>query len=542
LQIVYYRPRDYHLERWMMMDEKENMAMKYIGRVIGDRVMEIRFRTPCTEALQVGEMLVVEEDNDLNRYLIRTTDIEHGADMPTPDWMQREAGQMLLKDAAEEKVAIHPLADRLYKVGVSTPLGYIEGKEFRKAKSIPTHFSKVRRTGKDDYDFLKGYLGDIEVGRLRSGDRVLEYPVGISGRAMPYHVGIFATTGMGKSNLMKNLALSCMRLRRYGFLILDPHGEYYDGGEMGKKGLRHIMPSQGLEVFASRKLDGPYNSLKVSATEIEIDDLANLYEFTPAQMECLQAAQWRYGPTYLLDLHSKEVSAVSQDLQGKFHEGSINVIKRRLDNIFRFELITTDPQFSITNQVVSCLHAGKVVLIDTSNMFEAEELLVSTVLTRAIFERNKALYSDKDKFDRLPPLLIAMEEAQRVLSQAKGTIFAQIAREGRKFKVGLCAISQQPKLINEEIISQFNTLFILGLADKRDRDILRNSAKQDISMLDNEIQMLMPGEALIASPFTPFAVPVKIHLFEEYLEEENARSRAEADRAPKKAQADSKFF
>ena len=72
-------------------------------------------------------------------------------------------------------------------------------------------------------------------------------------------------------------------------------------------------------------------------------------------------------------------------------------------------------------------------------------------------------------------------------------------------------------LIDSEIISQFNTLFILGLADKRDRDILRNSAKQDISMLDNEIQMLMPGEALIASPFTPFAVPVKIHLYEEYL-------------------------
>jgi DNA helicase HerA-like ATPase len=524
------------------MVERQGIPAKAVGRVIGNRVMEIRFRAPSSEALQVGEMLVVEEESGLTRYLVRTMDIEHGADMQTPDWMQREAGQMLARDETEEEVTVRPLAERLYKIGVSTPLGYIEGGEFRKAKSIPTHFSKVRRTTGQDYDFLKHYLGDIEVGRLRSGDRVLDFPVGISGRAMPYHVGIFATTGMGKSNLMKNLALSCMRLRRYGFLILDPHGEYYDGGEAGKKGLRHVLPNDGLEVFASRKLDGPHNSLKVSATEIEIDDLANLYEFTPAQTECLQAAQWRYGSTYLLDLHSKQVGQISQDLQGKFHEGSINVIKRRLDNIFRFELITPDPKFSITGQVISCLHSGKVVLIDTSNMFEAEELLVSTVLTRAVFERNKALYSDKDRFDRLPPLLIALEEAQRVLSQAKGTIFAQIAREGRKFKVGLCAISQQPKLINEEIISQFNTLFILGLADKRDRDILRNSAKQDISMLDNEIQMLMPGEALIASPFTPFAVPVKVHLFEDYLESENARSRTEAERAPKRVQADSNFF
>ena len=513
-----------------------------VGRVFGQRVLEIRFRAPCHEELQVGEMLVVEDEAASSKYLVRVMDVEHGADMQSPDWMQREAGELLIRDFQEDRVDFKEISPSLYKIGVATPLGRIQGKDFKKAKSIPTHFSKVRRPIEEDYDFLHAYLGDIEVGRLRSGDKVLERAVGFWGRAMPYHIGIFATTGMGKSNLMKNLAISCMRLRKYGFLILDPHGEYYDGGEEGKKGLRHMTDKQALEVFSSRRLDGPYNPLRISATEIEIDDLANLYEFTPAQLECLQAAQWRYGSTYLLDLHGKDAGAVSQELNGRFHEGSINVIKRRLENIFRFELITKDKQFSITNQVISCLQAGKVVLVDTSNMFEAEELLVSTVMARAIFERNKSLYADKQRFDSLPPMLIALEEAQRVLSQSKGTIFAQIAREGRKFKVGLCAISQQPKLINEEIISQFNTLFVLGLADKRDRDILRNSAKQDITMLDNEIQMLMPGEALIASPFTPFAVPVKIHLFEDYVGELNSISSEEDAKAPRKIRTDSKFF
>lgn len=524
------------------MPEDERDRAAEVGRVIGNRVMEIRFRAPCAERLQVGEMLVIEDEEAAAKYLVRILDIEHGADMDAPDWMERQAGELIIRDLDDEDSDIGRLRESLYKIGVSAPLGSIENGEFSKAKSIPTHFSRVRRTSMRDYGFLRQYLGEIEVGRLRSGDRVLDFPVGISGKAMPHHIGIFATTGMGKSNLMKNLALSCMRQRRYGFLILDPHGEYYDGGEAGKRGLKHILPIDGLEVFASRRLDGPHTALKVSATEIEIDDLAGLYEFTPAQNECLQAAQWRYGPSYLLDLHSKDASAVSQDLQGRFHEGSINVIKRRLDNIFRFGLITTDPKFSITERVIASLHAGKVVLIDTSNMFEAEELLVSTVLARAVFERNKALYADQERFAKVPPSLIALEEAQRVLAEAKGTIFSQIAREGRKFRVGLCAVSQQPKLINEEVISQFNTLFILGLADKRDRDILRSSAKQDISMLENEIQMLMPGEALIASPFTPFAVPVKVHLFEEYLESENARAAEEAQRAPRKVKADSGFF
>ncbi len=102
---------------------------------------------------------------------------------------------------------------------------------------------------------------------------------------------------------MKSLALSCMRERRYGFLIFDPHGEYYDGGEMGKKGLCHATAAkEGLVVFSSRKLDGPYTTLHVSSSEIEIDDLKNLYEFTGAQVECLQTAQYHYEDAWLMEL------------------------------------------------------------------------------------------------------------------------------------------------------------------------------------------------------------------------------------------------
>jgi len=398
----------------------------------------------------------------------------------------------------------------------------------------------VRRTSIEDYAFLKDHLGDLQVGNLRSGDKVLDFPVGITGRAIPHHIGIFATTGMGKSNLMKSLALSCMRLRRYGFMVLDPHGEYYDGGEKGKKGLRHANLPDALVVFSSRQLDGPYNSLHIAAKEIEISDLQSLYEFTQAQIECLEAAKYKLKENWLMDFNDKSVESISEALGGKYHEGTINVIKRRLEKLFELKLVSTDAHLSVTSNIIDCLRDGKVVLVDTSNMFESEELLVSTVLARAIFERNKKLYGeDKEAFDKLPPMLIAMEEAQRVLKEAEGSVFSQIAREGRKFKTGLCAVSQQPKLIDNEVISQFNTLFILGLADRKDREILRNSAKQDISQLDNEIQMLGPGEALIASPFTPFAIPVKVHLYEEYLE----RSTAGAAPPPlKKAARDENYF
>ena len=92
-----------------------------------------------------------------------------------------------------------------------------------------------------------------------------------------------------------------------------------------------------------------------------------------------------------------------------------------------------------------------------------------------------------------------------------------MAREGRKFKVGLCAVTQQPKLLDGELLSQFNTFFILGLADEKDRNILRSSSKQDIAALGPEIQTLMPGECLVANLDAPFAVPAKVHLYDEWL-------------------------
>jgi DNA helicase HerA-like ATPase len=79
--------------------------------------------------------------------------------------------------------------------------------------------------------------------------------------------------------------------------------------------------------------------------------------------------------------------------------------------------------------------------------------------------------------------------------------------------VGLCAVTQQPRLLEDELLSQFNTFFILGLADEKDRNVLRTSAKQDISAQGPEIQTLMPGECLVVNLAAPFAVPAMIDLY-----------------------------
>jgi DNA helicase HerA-like ATPase len=178
-------------------------------------------------------------------------------------------------------------------------------------------------------------------------------------------------------------------------------------------------------------------------------------------------------------------------------------------------------QPSLSARIVDELMDGLSVLVDTSGLSSMEEILVASVITRRLLDTYSQIFlEERDRFAALPPTMVALEEAQRVLSKVQRSdenVFPRVAREGRKFKVGLCAVSQQPKLIDDELLSQFNTFFILGLADEKDRNILRGSSKQDVSDLGPEIQTLMPGEAILTNLESPFAIPARIALYEEHL-------------------------
>ena len=124
-------------------------------------------------------------------------------------------------------------------------------------------------------------------------------------------------------------------------------------------------------------------------------------------------------------------------------------------------------------------------------------------------------------------VLITIEEAQRVLgSGSTGTqVFRECAMEGRKFGVGLCVVTQQPKNIDPRVLAQLNTYVVMGLSDRGDRDMVAGHAKQDLSRMDTEIQTLEPGEGIISTLGIPFPVSTRIHLFEEYVQDLNRETK-----------------
>jgi len=499
---------------------------EYKGRLFGRSVLEATFRAFHGTDLFLGELLAAEDPDRARRYLFRVVQVSYGSDSADPTWPERTAGAYMSGDEAGTPYTLRDPEQRLYKVATCAPLGYVDpAGEFRKPKSLPAQFARVTAPTTEDFSFLRERMGDLRVGLLRSGEDTIDLEVGIRGDTLTSHVGVFATTGMGKSNLMKVLAGAVLASRgRYACLLFDPHGEYHEGGGGGRRGLRdHPWADDRLKVYATRRGSGAgYTALRLSLQELTLADLHTAYEWSRAQEEAMYRLERLYREDWLPTAADEATDLTELAEQTGSTTATLQVIQRRARRILDLPCISRDPsQPSLSERIVEELSNGYSVLVETSGLSSMEEVLVASVITRRLLETyGDAYLEDREAFDRLPPTLVALEEAQRVLSRAKRSdenVFPRVAREGRKFKVGICAVSQQPKLIDDELLSQFNTFFVLGLADEKDRNILRASSKQDVSDLGPEIQTLMPGEAIVTNLEAPFALPVKVYLYEEYL-------------------------
>jgi DNA helicase HerA-like ATPase len=407
----------------------------------------------------------------------------------------------------------------------------------------------------EDFRFLTEQMGEIEVGLMRSGhDVIRDVAVRIPSRVLPQHMGVFATTGMGKSNFMKTFCASCMKEKEFGLLIVDPHGEYVSGGKSSTgeptKGLVHYTNGKdGLAIFtirgeADRKKYG-MNRLNLEYNDFRISDLAILHDLSGPQYDIIEAFS-RYGGKEIIEFFGSvdpEIFPIRDPAALGIQEGSpswqirnsmggpVRVIQRYIENLVKGNAAFFRPQGSSVPEIIKNLHENRVVLIDIPDMGERSELFVLSVITRMIMELHRSEargFGIDEKQESGHLVLITIEEAQRVLASGGSStqVFRECAMEGRKFGVGLCVITQQPKNVDPRVLAQINTFVVMGLGDRGDRDIIMGSAKQDLSRMEIEIQTLDRGEAIISTIGIPFPVSTRIHKFEDYISTLNKEKRS----------------
>lgn len=514
-------------------------------RLIGRSVLSYRFIAPYDATLYIGEIKKITDDTKRVTFFAKVTDLSHDSNFADTRWDTRVYAEQF-----------YGLGEDVFLTVDAVPLGYVDRSDgkFHKPRTIPSKFSTVGEPDAEDFRFLTDLMGEIEVGQMRSGQDVIrDVSVRIPSRVLPQHMGVFATTGMGKSNFMKTFCASCMREKQFGLLIVDPHGEYVSGGKSSigepTKGLVHYTGGkEGLAIFtirpeSDRKKYG-MNRLSLEYDDFRIGDLAILYDLSAAQSEIVDAFSSVPGKEVIEFFKSvdPEIFPIRDPAAAGIVEGSlawkvrnsmggpIRVIKSHLENIVNGNRAFFKAQGSSLREIIEYLHDRRVVLVDIPDMSERSELFVLSIITRKIMERHRSetrSYGIDERQEASHQVLITIEEAQRVLASGGSAtqVFRECAMEGRKFGVGLCVITQQPKNIDPKVLAQINTFVVMGLGDRGDRDIIMGSAKQDLSRMEIEIQTLDRGEAIISTIGIPFPVSTRIYKFEEYIAELNMAER-----------------
>ena len=115
------------------------------------------------------------------------------------------------------------------------------------------------------------------------------------------------------------------------------------------------------------------------------------------------------------------------------------------------------------------------------------------------------------------PVFFVVEEAHILAPQNRKadskTWITRVAREGRKFGLGLCLVSQSPKSVDRETLSQANNMIIMRLVEPNDQKHVQSASESLSEDLINQLPSLNIGEGLILGLMTKIPTLVKIDEF-----------------------------
>lgn len=290
------------------------------------------------------------------------------------------------------------------------------------------------------------------------------------------------------------------------------------------------------------EVDGKTYSRSVSAYPLQIfldqihpADVVETGEFTHAQESLMWFAFSRKHTDWVSFLLEESMDQIYQQLGGKVHKSTIAVTKRKLgllvsgDGIFRSGRTGLD----LIRAILGAIRKGKVVLVDMVASNELQERLLTLLIGRRVFNYYEYMKKTRTaEWETLPTCAILLEEAHQYLSREKAllrgvssnNVFSTISKRGRKYRVGLCCITQMPSELPEQILRQQLTKIILPLPTQPDYLTVERYTPY-LAEASEEIRGLERGEALVVSPpaGTNFVLPVRIRRFEETVSEAIAK-------------------
>lgn len=352
---------------------------------------------------------------------------------------------------------------------------------------------------------------------------------------------IFARAGFGKSNLNKLLFSSLYKETPtiekrggkkvpVGTIIFDPDGEYYWPDDKNRPGLCDVPELEDkLVIFTKKKSPSDfYNSFVASDIKLDIRRLKPSDVISIAlgpdkqdqqnvrKLKGLNDQNWRK----LVDLIYDQGNLADEDkvkelLYLKSDQNAEMVAARA--NMTTIVRMLHDPGSWMLDMLIFCLKAGKLCVVDISQLREESALIFSGIILQRIFEFNQDQFTNANP--ETIPTIAVVEEAQSVLGNSGSSRpYVEWVKEGRKYDLGAVLITQQPGSISNEILSQGDNWFAFHLLSAGDLQALKKAnAHFSDDILSTLLNEPITGNGIFWSSAggKSYPIPLRVMSFEE---------------------------
>ena len=420
-----------------------------------------------------------------------------------------------------------------------TPVGSIigNGQFERGVTQYPTTGAEVHAIGSENIAMMfdRFQSKGLAVGTLASHPslEICLDPTNLFGR----HFAILGQTGAGKSWTVASLVQKTVTVMpKSHIIILDLHGEYCWKRENGHQ--HYAFDKSIVRHVDARDLEIPYwlmtyaelCDLLIDRTEQAAHNQTAFFRDTLRQLREKEKRSLELErvtvdtPVYfsldeLIATINDKNSEMVQGQRGPKQGNMFGVFDRflvRLEsrmNDVRYDFLlkpkVRKSSASLNDLLRDFIGLGEpkvaVTVIDLSSVPFDVRPTVAAQIGRIAFEFN---YWNPEY--REFPILLMCEEAHAYIPRDSESQFAgsrksmeRIAKEGRKYGVGLAVVSQRPHEVSETVLAQCGTFICLRITNPNDQGYVRSLVPESEGDLVSVLAGLGRGEALVLGEAVP---------------------------------------
>jgi len=373
------------------------------------------------------------------------------------------------------------------------------------------------------------------------------------------HAVVVGSTGSGKSWCVAKLIEQIADLKSPNCILFDIHGEY-STSSFEKEGISHYRIANSSDLSKPNKLTDkilmlPYwlltyeemLAMLLDRSDSNAPNQAMLFSRTVNEKKSdylKSKSENEILGTYTIDspipyslneaiefLHEEDTRRVpgaraNTEKDGPFN-GKLTRFIQRLEAKkqdkrlgFLFEVSDNEMQMEWLENFCNTLMKGDddsgVKVIDFSEVPSDILPLIISLVARIIFS-----VQQWTKSENRHPISLFCDEAHLYIPDITATdsisqiglnTFERIAKEGRKYGVGLVVISQRPSEVNKTVMSQCNNFIALRLTNVEDQSVIKRLLPDNLAGLTDIIPILDVGEALVVGDAS--LLPTRININE----------------------------